>query len=1005
MTLLARSRAQAGLLGVVLVVLVAGLTVLASCALLLTTGADRARQSALAATPAADLRVDVELTDLPADPAGEAAGAGAELTAALAPLDPRLSTWTTSTLRDLPAGPDGRRLGWLTGVDDLTARADLVAGSWPGAPAGAAWPAALPVAAAEALGLQVGDVVELAPGTGLEGAAETAPVTVQVVGLVQPRAGAWDRDRLAGAGAVPDLEFGVFGSLRLPAAGPFLVDPATLLAAGPGVERVALRAAPDVVVVPADLADRLAGLPGAVRAATEGTSRVVDPLAGTLAGVAAQQAGTRGAVLAVAVLAGAVTLVALGTAARVLGDRRRGETALLRTRGGTRRQLAARALPEATVLALAAATVALPLAALAARVVLADRLPGSVPGALLPAAAVLPVLAAALVLAVGLAVLATRQPAPGRAAPRGALARSGADLLLAGLAALAVASLTDRTGADPALVGAPVLVLAAGTALSLRLPPLLARLADRRAVRGDRLVPVLVAGDLARRPLASGAAALLVLATAAVVAAAGVHATWAVSRTDQADLRVGTDLAVPADGLDGAAVREGTGGTVSPVLERAVSSGSVLRTDGAAPRLVAVDTAVAGEVLRGRLPAGQDWGSATAGLVPGPAPAGVPGPGAVTVTGSAGRQPVSVTTTVLLAGDLPVVVTGAITPLDGAPHDAGVAVPAGGAVVGVVLDVAVDEVVVDPEATVPVTVEVDLPAAAAGWSVAVPGTDGGVTDARLAEDRLQLTGRLFPTGLAVTPERVVLTPQPAPSALPVVLSGGLAGDLGLGDGDTVSLTVGDAAVRAQLVGTVPDVPSVPGAPGVLADAGTLTRVLLAAGELPGPPQAWWVGGPRPGAALPGAVTRTGLADELRTGPLQVGLPTALALVAVGGALLASTGAVLQAAAVRSGGRAEAARLLGLGVPRRTVRGVVVARHVAGTVVAVLLGAVVGAVGTVLVAPAASGAAVPAATVQTPWVTWAVVAAGLALVGSAVVLPVARALVRVDVPAVLREGSS
>ncbi|MCO7220732.1 hypothetical protein, partial [Klenkia sp. PcliD-1-E] len=290
MTLLARSRAQRGLLGVVLVVLVGGLVVLACCALLLTAGADRARQSALAGTPAEDLRVDVELTDLPADPAADAAAAGAELAAALAPLDPRTRTWTTSTLRDLPAGPDGRRLGWLAGVDDLTARADLVAGSWPGAPAGGAWPAALPVAAAEALDLQVGDAVELAPSTGLEGAADTAPVTVQVVGLVQPRAGAWDLDRLDGAGTVPDLEFGVFGSVRLPAAGPFLVDPATLLAAGPGVERVALRAAPDAVAAPADLADRLAGLPGAVRSATQGTSRVVDPLAGTLADVADQQA-------------------------------------------------------------------------------------------------------------------------------------------------------------------------------------------------------------------------------------------------------------------------------------------------------------------------------------------------------------------------------------------------------------------------------------------------------------------------------------------------------------------------------------------------------------------------------------------------------------------------------------------------------------------------------------------------------------------------------------------
>ena len=66
--MIARSRVQARLLVVVLVVLVAGLTVLGSCALLLTGGADRARQSSLAQAPADELAVEVVLTDLTADP-------------------------------------------------------------------------------------------------------------------------------------------------------------------------------------------------------------------------------------------------------------------------------------------------------------------------------------------------------------------------------------------------------------------------------------------------------------------------------------------------------------------------------------------------------------------------------------------------------------------------------------------------------------------------------------------------------------------------------------------------------------------------------------------------------------------------------------------------------------------------------------------------------------------------------------------------------------------------
>ncbi|KQS56671.1 hypothetical protein ASG36_16535 [Geodermatophilus sp. Leaf369] len=1011
--MIARSRVQARLLVVVLVVLVAGLTVLGSCALLLTGGADRARQSSLAQAPADELAVEVVLTDLTADPLPDVSAAGDALTGALAPVLPRTSTWVTSTLRDLPPGADPRRLGWLAGVDDLTDRADLVAGSWAGAPTdGAPWPAVLPVAAAQALGLALGDTVTLEPSTGLDDAGDTAPVTVVLVGLVEPRAdGGWDRDRLDGAGSVRDLEFGVFSRIRVPAAGPFLVDPAALLAAGAGVERVSLLAAPDVAAAAPAAVDRvaagLAGLTRAVRATTDATSRVRAPLATTLAGTADRQADTRGAVLAVGLVVGLLTVAALGTAARVLGDRRLGETALLGTRGATRRQLVTRALPEAVVLVALGALVAVPLAVLVTRLLLADRLPGSDAGPLLPAGLLLPVLVVAVLLAVGLAVAATRVPAGGRSAGRGPVARSGTDLLLVGLAVVAVLGLGGATGADPLLVVAPALVLLAGAALLLRVPPLLAGAADRRAVRGRSLVPVLVAGDLARRPLASGAAALLVLATAAAVAATGVDATWRVSQADQADLRVGSDLAVPAvPGVDGDAVLAATGGTVSPVTEQPVSLGSVLGTgdDGAVPRLVAVDTAHAGEVLRGRLPDGDDWSSVTAGLVPSPA-RGIPGPGAVSVAGTVRGASVTATPTLVLADPTGArsTIEGAEVPLDGAPHEAGVSVPAGRSVVGVVLDLSLDGPVADEESTAPLTLDVTLPGAAPDWTATAPGEDGTITDPQLADDGLQLTGRVFPQGLTSGDARVVLAADPAPALLPVVLSAGLAADLGAAAGDRVGLTVGDAPVQAQVAGVVPDVPSVPGGPAVLTDVEALARAVLATGDLAPLTQAWWVGHPTT-TDVPGAQSRAALTDQLRTGPLQVGLPTALGLLAAGAVALGVTGTVLQAAAVRSGRRAEVARLLGTGVPRRTVRAVLLLQHAVGTVLAVLLGAVVGVAGTVLVGPALTGAAVPEPTVALPWVPWALLVAGLAVVGTAVVLPAVRALLRVDVAGALREGA-
>jgi hypothetical protein len=1021
---IARSRVQARLLVVVVVVLVTGLTVLGSCAVLLTSGAERAQQSALAATSSADLAVEVELTDLPADAGPDVAAAARVVAAALAPVPPRSSTWVTSTLRDVPPGAgQARRLSWLAGVDDLTARGDLVAGEWPTAPApGAPWPAVLPVAAADAMGLGLGDTLLLAPSTGLDDAGETAPVTVVLVGLVQPRTdGSWDRDRSAGAGTVPDQEFGVFSRLRFPAAGPVLVDPGTLLAAGAGVERASVRAAPDVAAAaPAALDTATAGLAGLTadaRSATEGTVRVRAPLAATLAGIADRQAATRSAVLAVGVLGGLLTVAALGTAARVLGDRRLAETALLRDRGATRRQLVGRALPEAAVLVAVAAVLAVLSTVLVTRVVLGGALPGSAPGPALTAGLVVPVLGAAVLLGLGLAVAATRLPAGGRRSGRGALARSGGDVLLVGLAAAAVLGLGAATaGTDPVLVAAPTLVLLAGAALLLRVPPLLAGLADRRAARSRSLVPVLVAGDLARRSLAAGAAGLLVLTTAATVAALGVDATWRVSQADQAALQVGTDLAVPAvPGVDGVAVRTATGGTVSPVSTSPVSLGTLLRAggDGAATQLVAVDTAHAGAVLRGRRPAGSDWSTVTADLVPAAAP-GVPGPGAVTVAGTVrGFGAVAVPTVVLAdPTGARTTVPGPAVPLDGAPHDAGVTVPADRTVVAVLLDVSLVDDDPDDDATVPMSLEVTLPGAAVGWSASAPDDRGGVTEPELAEDGLRFTGRAFPLGLSLTPSRVVLAAAPTPARVPVLLSGSLADALGATTGDRLTMTVGETAVDVAVAGVVPAVPSVPGGPAVLADGETLARALLAAGDADVAGAAWWVGGPRAGApaalaaaGLDGARTRSGVTDELRSGPLQVGLPVALGVLAVGALVLLVAASALQVAAVRSGRRTEVARLLGTGVPRRVVRQVLLLQHGVSTGLAVLLGAVVGVAGTALVGPALTGSPVPAATVQLPWGAWAVAVVGSALVGTALVLPVVRALVRVDVPVVLREGAA
>ena len=157
------------------------------------------------------------------------------------------------------------------------------------------------------------------------------------------------------------------------------------------------------------------------------------------------------------------------------------------------------------------------------------------------------------------------------------VARSGADLLLLALAALAYLQLrahrvTGGTTVDPVLVVAPVLCLAAGAALVLRPLPLLARSAEARAASARSLTLPLAAWGVARRPQGAAAAFLVVLATACATFGIGFAATWAQSQRDQAAAAVGTDLSVPAqlDALGaGATLRDGHGRSGQPGHEPA----------------------------------------------------------------------------------------------------------------------------------------------------------------------------------------------------------------------------------------------------------------------------------------------------------------------------------------------------------------------------------------------------------------------------------------------------
>ncbi|WP_330457895.1 FtsX-like permease family protein [Streptomyces sp. NBC_00820] len=305
---------------------------------------------------------------------------------------------------------------------------------------------------------------------------------------------------------------------------------------------------------------------------------------------------------------------ALLLVARLLGTARAGETRLLRARGASRGRIAALAAAEALLLAVPAALCA-PLLAGPLTALLARHGPLARLGLRLdvPAAGGLPVWLAAGGVALGCA-LAVTLPAlteadterqggrargrkagrgrpglglrvslrsgPGRSAksartpgspaarPRRDLfptpVRAGGDLGLLVVAGVAYWQLGQQTtgavaagrsgalGVDPLLVAAPALALLAGTVLTLRLLPPVARLAERGAAAGRGLPAALAGWQFSRRTArGAGPVLLLVLAVALGMLAIGQSASWNRSQDDQADFRAGAPVRVSAAGDSG----------------------------------------------------------------------------------------------------------------------------------------------------------------------------------------------------------------------------------------------------------------------------------------------------------------------------------------------------------------------------------------------------------------------------------------------------------------------
>lgn len=1079
-----RALTQLPLLAAVLAVLVAGAGVAGACALLLTDAGDAAVVAAVRAAPADDVRLTVTFrvtggtsdeararTD-PATPDGPVATAAAEAAGILAPLGSTTSAWYSSPPlplagRSTPlpgAADDDPGQAYLLAADDVADHAELVAGRWPQGRAGGAWETALPRTSADALGVGVGDEVRLAAGDDDAGDDDAAGggLTLAVVGVfepVRPHVGAWTRDVLEGVGYDAAWIAPGEGGRAVPTAGPLVVDAAAFGAVVPA-DRVSLWLDPDVsAATPERLAEVRAGLAGVNRRFAdllggEATTVVAaSRLPRTIAGAHAQQEVTGDVVRVVGVVTVALAAVALGLAGRLLVVRRAGLAALLVARGARRSQLVAQAAGEAAVLAVVGGALAVPVALAAYRALLrapevaaaglpaTARADGTLVAACVGTAALLGL---ALVLPwLGRRDRARRRTGRGR---RQAVARSGADLAALALAVAAYLQLrrhllASEGGTDPVLVAAPVVCLLAASLLALRVVPLVERLAETRAARSRRLVLPLAEWQVARRPHSAPVAFLLVLATAAATFATAFAATWAGSQRDQADARVGADVAVlpAADGLPGGeVVAAASGAEPVPVSLVQVGLGVDVAGRGSAATLVAFDTRRA-DVVRGRLD-GSDWPTTTADMAPEPVtglPVRLDDTGraeGVTVTASLSRDVpglrVAPTLVLVDAWGGRTVLRGEPVPADGTPRPfvvAGVDTPFAGVPDGDLTLLAVHLEARRPPDPGELAGTVDLDAA-----VSLPGREGPAPsrwylrqddprwpwfehgEVEVDAGTVHVTGRVELGGLWGDPG-VVASPFPSGAVVPLAVTQDIAQALSLEPGAAFAVDVSGVRVPGRVAAVVPYVPAAPTASAILVDEQALTGALVVGGALRPLTQRWWVPTDDPGAtadllADAGLVVqdRTEVAAALRAGPLRVGVVAALLLLVVAAVALALAGTGLDTAATLEPRAVEVARLLGLGVSRRAVFASLMAEHAAVSTVVVAAGVGVGAVVARLLTPllpvSESGQApVPPAVPVWPWPAQAALVAVLLVGAAAVAAPAAGALVRRAVAAHLRVG--
>ncbi|GEK21255.1 FtsX-like permease family protein [Cellulomonas xylanilytica] len=1062
-----RAAAQRTLLAAVLAVALIGSTLLGTFALLLFTSENRAMDTALNEAPAQDTDVDVELRLERSDPVEAAAAGSAFLDSLLGEVSSTRTQWTASPMyRLLGEAQAVPPLAYLASNPRLETNATLLAGQWPTTATDDAGrvEVSVPQVAAEEYGWTVG--TEL-PVQNMGTYAESAVVVVGVHELTGASR-LWTRDVLQGLEHDPSYPVpGSFGFVVTDAWGPFVVAPEALTAPG-SVLSIDLVAAPELVDSPPGAVDAMRGRldegQAALVAATDDVtlgSLLRTRLGATIDVAESNLAVTRVSLVIVGLMLVVLTVTVLLLAARLLADRRAPEQTLMASRGASGRQLLGLAALEAAAVALITTLVSPWLAGLLFQAITAvgplaraglHHDPGRPPSLWITCAVSSFVLAGVLLGPLlrrrGSVVDAEQQLV--RQDRRGALARSGADLALLGLAGVAVWQLstyrspvaaTGATTLDPVLVAAPALLLLAGAVLALRLLPLVTGTGERLAARSRSLISPLAAWEVGRRPArAAGAVLLLTLALAVGSFSQSFLSTWRTSQAEQADLAIGTDVRL--DRMAGSPVTQAAVATGLPDVQEASAAanrsvdlgqpsmlGVEVRRRSA--NLLAIDTTLAAELLRGRI--SPTWDALSTPLHPVGPDGALPLPGSPTsllvdvVSEANLALPGTMLVTLVLQDDMAnrVPVELAAMALVGTEDDIAVPLPEGAgdlALVGMTVRTFAE--VEDPQKFLSAdqsgelrfgvtlrdvrAVEDDVvsavPLVEPAWNVlGLPDERGN--SATLAidadEEGLHVDGPLDIVRMMFDGAGFAATTFPDPGPVPVLATDTLMASFGVQVGDELEVDLGGVLVPVVMEREVPYLPGLPKGAGILADRDALSRAAVVRSFTAPLLDEWWLQVPDEDAPalvdhiatadLGVAESRATLRQAATDGPLRIGVQAALWIVTIAAVALAVAGFAMSATVAVRTRRLELARLQALGASRPgLVRSVLVEHGILG-ILGLLAGLTLGALLGHVVAPLVTvspegGRPVPAVVVQWPWPTQLMLVTALVvLVGLAVVV--------------------